>query len=101
MSLRRLGVYVDALLLDPASTLHRALQRDGHADDWSLSEHLLALIYDQLAIANWQRSRDGAKGRRRPKPISPLARKGTRYGKTDRDPEEVKAYLARFGPPPS
>lgn len=59
-------------------------------------------MYDQLSVANWQRSKDGSKGRNRPKPISPLAQRNTqRYGKTDRSPDEVKAYLARFGPPPS
>jgi len=48
-------------------------------------------------VANWQRSKDGQKGTRRPKPISPLARKGgLRYGKTERDPDEVKAVLARY-----
>ena len=50
----------------------------------------------------WQKTKDGRKNRNRPKPISPLAQKaGNRYGKTDRSPEEIKAYLARFGPPPS
>lgn len=59
-------------------------------------------MHDQLAVANWQRSKDGAKGRNRPKPISPLAKQsGKRYGRTDRSPDEVKAHLARFGPPPS
>lgn len=70
-------------------------------DEWTLDQHLLALTYDQLAIANWQRSKNGAKNRNRPKPISPLAKRGKRYGKTDRSPEEVKAYLARFGPAPA
>lgn len=70
-------------------------------DDWTLTDHLLALVHDQLAIANWQRTKDGAKGRNRPKPLSPLADRGKRVGHTDRSPEEIKAYLARFGPPPS
>lgn len=71
-------------------------------NDWTLTDHLLALVYDQLVISNWQRSKDGAKGRNRPKPISPLTKKaGNRYGKTSRSPDEIKAYLARFGPPPS
>ena len=66
-------------------------------DDWSLDQHLLAIVADRLAVANWQRSKDGQKGTRRPKPISPLARKGgLRYGKTERDPDEVKAVLARY-----
>lgn len=66
-------------------------------DDWTLDQHLLAIVADRLAVANWQRSKDGQKGTRRPKPISPLARRpGLRYGKTDRDPDEVKAMLARY-----
>lgn len=89
---------VDALLDTPGTHLHRALS----GDELTLVEHALLLIHDQLAIANWQRSKDGSKGRNRPKPLSPLAKKsGQRHGKTDRSPEEIKAYLARFGPPPS
>lgn len=97
MSVRKLIVLTDALLDTPGTHLHRAVS----GDDWTRTDHLLALIHDQMAVANWQRTKDGAKGRNRPKPLSPLAQKGARYGKTDRDPEEVKAYLARFGPPPS
>ncbi len=83
---------VNGLLKTPESLLYQALAED----TWSLNDHLLALVHDQLATANWQRSKDGSKNRNRPKPISPLAKqRGTRYGKTDRDPEEVKAYLAR------
>lgn len=85
---------VRGLLKMPQSLLHQAL-----ADDtWTLNDHLLALVHDQLAIANWQRSKDGSKGRRRPKPISPLASRGVRYGQTTRDPEEVKAFLRRLNP---
>lgn len=66
-------------------------------DDWSLDQHLLAIVVDRLAIANWQRSKDGQKGSKRPKPISPLAQRGgTRYGKTDLDPEQAKARLAGY-----
>jgi hypothetical protein len=58
------------------------------------------MVLDELRIANWQRSKDGAKGRGRPKRASPLAQPQgeRRYGKTDRSPEEVAAYLARFDP---
>jgi hypothetical protein len=62
-----------------------------------LDQHLLAMAVDKLAVANWQRSKDGQKGTRRPKPISPLAKaRGLQYGKTNADPDEVKAYLARL-----
>lgn len=82
------------LLRMPDSLLYQELAED----KWSRGDHLLALIVDQLAIANWQRTKAGAKGRNRPKPISPLARQEKRYGKTDRSPEEVKAFLARLNP---
>lgn len=76
------------------SLLYQAL-----ADDtWSRTDHLLALVHDQLAIANWQRTKAGSKGRNKPKPISPLAQRGKRWGKTDRSPDEVKAFLARLNP---
>lgn len=47
------------------------------------------------------RSKDGAKGRNRPQPLSPLAQaraKGIRTGRTDLPPEQVIAMLARYGP---
>ncbi len=48
-------------------------------------------------MLTWMQSKDGAKGRNRPKPVSPLAQP-KRVGRTDRDPDDVKAMLARFGP---
>jgi hypothetical protein len=72
--------------------LHRRLADD----DWTLDQHLLAIAVDRLTAANWQRSKAGQKGTNRPKPISPLAKRGISYGRTDRDPEEVKAFLARL-----
>lgn len=67
------------------------------SDGWTRTDHLLALVVDALNAANWQRG--GKKGLPKPKPISPLAKKGRkRYGKTDRSPAEVAAYLARFDP---
>jgi hypothetical protein len=86
-------VLIRALAATPGTLLNRKLS----SDDWSRSEHLLAIVADRLAVANWQRSKDGQKGTRRPKPISPLAKRGgVRYGKTDKSPEEVKAWLARL-----
>lgn len=71
-------------------------------DTWTRTDHLLALAVDRLGVLIWQQTKDGRKGRNRPKPISPLAKNNAaKYGKTSRSPEEVKAYLARFGPPPS
>lgn len=48
-------------------------------------------------MLTWLQSADGAKGRNRPKPVSPAARP-KRIGHTDRDPAEVMAMLARYGP---
>ena len=80
--------------------LRRALLPNDPGADWTRLEHLLALVHDQLAIANWQRA--GGKKNRRPKPISPLARPPvTKYGRTTMTPEEARAYLAKLGPPPS
>lgn len=57
------------------------------------------MIVDELRVANWLRSKDGAKGRNRPKRISPLAKKpGTRIGRTTRSPREVMDLLRRIGP---
>ena len=39
------------------------------ASTWGLSEQLLALIGDYLAWQVWAQSKDGEKGRNRPKPI--------------------------------
>lgn len=73
---------------------------DEYGADWTRAEHLLAIVADLLAIANWQRA--GGKRSKRPKPISPLAKpKVTRYGRTTMTPDEAKAYLAKLGPPPS
>ncbi|HEY1395017.1 hypothetical protein [Roseateles sp.] len=82
---------VGALQKTPESLLHRALA----GDEWSLNDHLLALVHDQLALANWQRS--GKQRGPKPKPISPLARKGSRTGGGHgRSNDEVKALLARY-----
>jgi hypothetical protein len=86
-------VLIDALAKTPGTLLHRELS----GDDWSLDQHLLAIVADAGRLANWQRSKDGQRNRRRPKPISPLAPKRgqAQYGGTTADPDEVKAYLAR------
>ncbi|MFD9949683.1 hypothetical protein ACFWYW_55645 [Nonomuraea sp. NPDC059023] len=67
---------------------------------WGLNEQLLAAAIDALKVANYQRS--GGKGRK-PKPFPrPGVEKTTaepvHHGKTDRDPDQVVAYLANFRP---
>lgn len=94
MSWRRLGVLVEALARTPGTRLHKELVGTDRGADWTLDQHLLAAIADQLALANWQRQ--GKKGATRPEPISPLAKRPTnRSGNTTgQDPREVKAILA-------
>ncbi|MFC4335216.1 DUF5361 domain-containing protein [Salininema proteolyticum] len=69
-------------------------------DGWNLTERLLALAVDELRIANWQRSKHGAKGTNQPKRIAPWAQKpGKKYGDAaGRSPEEVEAILAHMRP---
>lgn len=97
MRLRQLAACVRGLLADPTTLTAKAFGADGY----SLEQHLLFLLVDELRIANWQRSKDGSRGTNRPKRISPLAQpKGTVYGGkpskwTD---EQKRAYLDRIGP---
>lgn len=95
MTVGRISGLFEAMRQDPTSVTSQVHGGDGH----TRSEHLLFLVVDELRTANWQRSKDGAKGRNKPKPISPLARKpGLKTGRTDRDPAEVMQLLAGVGP---
>ena len=70
---------IDGLARTPGTLLSRELT----GDDWTLDQHLVALIADHLAVANWQRQ--GKQGAPRPKPLSPLAqqrRKAEQVGNT-------------------
>lgn len=95
LSWRRLLVLVERLPADSATA--RAMH--GEAADWSLTDHLLASVVDALHVANWQRTEDGAKGRRRPRP---LPRPGVSDGRvvTGRGggmaPDELQARLAEM-----
>lgn len=82
------------LILGLARTPGTLLHRELSGDDWTLDQHLLALVHDQLAIANWQRQ--GKKGAKRPEPISPLSKKPERTGGAPEGVEqrEVLAVLA-------
>jgi hypothetical protein len=80
---------------DPTSVTSRVLGGDGR----TALEHLLFLTVDDLRVANWQRTKDAQRGRNRPKPISPLAKKpGVHTGRTDKTPGEVQRMLVRYGP---
>lgn len=95
MTLRRIGWLHAALCADPHSLSAQVAGGDGY----SVSEHLLFLAVDQLRLGNWLQSKDGAKGRNRPRLLSPLAKpRGKRIGRTSRTPAEVIEVLDRLGP---
>jgi len=96
LQVRQIGPAVRALLTDPCTLTAQAAGGDG----WSRTDHLLALVVDELRIANWQRT---GRRRGRPKPISPLAtaKRQQRIGRTTRSPAEVLAVLRRVGPQPA
>lgn len=60
--------------LDRASALHQTLAGDDR--HWGLQEQLLAVIADELRIANWQRSSAGAKKSKQPPRPKPIQRPG-------------------------
>lgn len=75
------------------------MARHHGSDGYSIVEHLLFLILDELRIQTWQRTKAGAKNRDRPKPTSPLAKKpGRTVGGTDVPQEQVREWLAAIGP---
>lgn len=89
---RQLSSALNALMEDSNSLSSKAAGGNG----WNRTDHLLAMVVDELRLANWQRTKDGTKGRNRPKPVSPLAERGTRVGKTDKSPAEVIDFLDRL-----
>lgn len=95
MTWRRLRTLIRGLANTPGTLLQRRLADD----DWSLNDHLLALILDVLRIANWQRTDDGQRGRRQPDPVSPITQRAQRIGRTGgRSNEEIAAFLESIGP---
>lgn len=96
MSWRRLKVLLRQLPVDSAT----ARATVGAAVEWSPTEYLLAAIVDAERAALWQRS--GGRGRR-PQPMPRPGQRdgGTRLGRTTRSKAQVRAYLARFRPPPA
>lgn len=69
---RAVRAFVAGQAAKDGTALHRATA--GDQAGWGLTQHLLAGLYDQLAVANWQRAASGAK--RAPKKPSPLPRPG-------------------------
>lgn len=64
---RRLASFAEQLAGTEGSAFVRSV--DPERVGWSLSAHLAACLVDEARIANWQRTKDGADGRRQPKPI--------------------------------
>lgn len=94
---RRVRAFIWALPADSA------LVREMSGEDagWTLETQLLAAMHDRLAEANWQRGNAGVKTpSRRPVPIPRPGVRPDRIGMTERDPQEVAAYLAQFQPTP-
>lgn len=77
------------------SALYRALLGDD--SDWNTTNQLLAMVADHLAVANWFQTKDGQKGKNRPKQIPrPGVRdeEETTYGKgTSMSMDEAREWL--------
>lgn len=77
------------------SALQRAVLGDD--SDWTTANQLLAMIADHLAVANWFQTKDGEKGKNRPKQIPRPGVKEeeeTTYGKgTTMSMDEARAWL--------
>ena len=77
------------------SALNRSLL--GGDSDWNTTNQLLAMVADHLAVANWFQTKDGQKGKNRPKQIPrPGVRdeEETTYGKgTSMSMDEAREWL--------
>lgn len=62
---------------------------------WTVAEHLAAAQIDALNVANWQRTKDGQKGHKRPKPI-PRPGAGAASGRAGHDPDRLDRQIAAF-----
>ncbi|GHA49911.1 hypothetical protein GCM10010329_85110 [Streptomyces spiroverticillatus] len=90
---------VRALLVSLPADSALARSMGGEDAIWTLETQLLAGIHDRLAEGNWQRGNAGAKSpSRRPSPIPRPGVGAGRIGGTERDPQEVAAYLAGLQP---
>ncbi|NJP42267.1 hypothetical protein [Actinacidiphila epipremni] len=77
----------------PAGARTRLAQ--GDADGlWGLSEHLTALLIDEVRVGNWQRANEGAKKSQQSKPPRPIARPGIGRRNADKASPERQAKRA-------
>jgi hypothetical protein len=92
------GSCVQALIRDPSTETARHFGADGY----TLTEHLLFLVVDELRIANWLQSKDGQRNRNRPEPLSPLAPPRHRLGSVPEGvtQDQVLSLLASLAPQP-
>lgn len=94
LSIRRLYVLMTNA---PADSAYRRSVLGADEAAWGVTEHLLATVVDALQVANWQRSKDGARGRGAPKPIPrPTDAPRPRIGGTNRPPADARRMLARL-----
>jgi hypothetical protein len=61
---------------------------------WGLSEHLTALLIDEVRAGNWQRANAGAKKSQQSKPPRPISRPGLGRRGGDKNSPERKAKRA-------
>lgn len=75
----------------------RTARAEQPACEWGPSERLLALIEYGVRVLAWQNSRDGEKGRRRPKPLEAPGSRGGGASKVDRtDTAYIDEALGRW-----
>lgn len=70
----------------------------GERAQWSLTDHLLALVVDRLAIVSWQLAGDRKAPYPKPMPRPGVPDQTLRHGHTTRPAAEVIAFLRRIGP---
>lgn len=85
-------LYVVVRQAGPGSALVRGLRGEEHP--WGLPEQLLAVVADELRVANWQRS--GGKRKDAPKPIPRPGvedKSSATYGRDAVSIDEMAAWL--------
>lgn len=91
MGLRDLAAMVTGLPPDSATLL-------AVNGGWTLTDHLMANVIDLLQVNNWQRTKDGQKGNRPPKPFPRPGVEDSsskRFGGAKMSLAEAKDWLAR------
>lgn len=93
----------DLLVIVKQSPRGCAIDLAVNGDDalWGLPEQLLAAAVDELRMLVWIQSKDGQKGRARPKPLPRPGVKGPdqeHIGNASVEIEEMEAWLAKRNP---